>query len=44
MGEWRWIDIDKLVIDMRKNPESYTAWFIINLDKYSQSLKQWKLQ
>ena len=44
VGEWRWIDIDELVIDMRKNPESYTAWFKIILDKYSKSLKQWKLQ
>ena len=44
VGEWRWIDIDKLVIDMRKTPESYTAWFKIILDKYSKSLKQWKLQ
>ena len=43
VGEWRWIDIDELVLDMRKNPESYTAWFKIILDKYSKSLKKWKL-
>ena len=44
VDEWKWIDMDKLVIDMRKNPENYTAWFRIILDKYSQRLKKWKLQ
>lgn len=44
VDEWKWINIDKLVVDMKINPESYTAWFKIIINKYSQRLKKWKSQ
>ena len=44
VDEWKWINIDKLVVDMKINPESYTAWFRIIINKYSQRLKKWKSQ
>ena len=44
VDEWKWIDIDILAKDMKINPEYYTAWFIIIMNKYFESLKKWKLQ
>jgi isopentenyl-diphosphate delta-isomerase len=43
VDEWKWISIDELVNDMKDNSEKYTAWFKIIINKYSQSLKKWKL-
>ena len=42
VDDWKWIGINNLVIDIKKNPEIYTAWFKIIMDKYSQSLTKWK--
>ena len=42
VDDWKWIGINNLVIDIKKNPEIYTAWFKIIMDKYSQSLIKWK--
>ena len=44
VDEWKWISIDELCIGIEKNPEKYTAWFKIIINKYSESLKKWKLQ
>ena len=44
VDEWKWIDIDNLYIDMKTNPDSYTAWFRIIMNNYYESLKKWKLQ
>ena len=44
VDEWKWISIDELCIDIKKKPEKYTAWFKIIINKYSESLKKWKLQ
>ena len=43
VDDWKWISIDELVNDMKDNSEKYTAWFKIIINKYSQSLKKWKL-
>ena len=37
VDEWKWISIDELCIDIEKNPEKYTAWFKIIINKYSES-------
>ena len=44
VDEWKWIDIDILFKDMKINPEQYTAWFMIIMNNYYESLKKWKLQ
>ena len=44
VDEWKWIDVDILANDMKINPKHYTAWFIIIMNKYFESLKKWKLQ
>ncbi len=44
VDEWKWIDIDILVEDMQINPNHYTAWFMIIMNNYYESLKKWKLQ
>ena len=40
----KWISIDNLCDDIEINSENYTAWFKIIINKYSESLKKWKLQ
>ena len=44
VDEWKWIDIDILAEDMQINPDHYTAWFMIIMNNYYESLKKWKLQ
>ncbi len=44
VDEWKWIDIDVLVQDIKINPDQYTAWFKIIMNNYHESLKKWKLQ
>ena len=44
VDEWKWIDIDILIEDMQINPDHYTAWFMIIMNNYYESLKKWKLQ
>ena len=44
VDEWKWIDIDILIEDMQSNPDKYTAWFMIIINNYYESLKKWKLQ
>ena len=44
VDEWKWIDIDILFKDMKINPDQYTAWFMIIMNNYYESLKKWKLQ
>jgi len=44
VDEWKWIDIDILVNEMKICPEHYTDWFIIIMNKYFESLKKWKLK
>ena len=44
VDDWKWIDIDILTQDMNLNPNHYTAWFIIIMNNYYESLKKWKLQ
>ena len=40
----KWISIDNLCDDIEINSDNYTAWFKIIINKYSESLKKWKLQ
>ena len=44
VDDWKWMDIDILVKDMKINPDQYTAWFMIIMNNYHKSLKKWKLQ
>ncbi|MAP99284.1 MAG: isopentenyl-diphosphate delta-isomerase [Flavobacteriaceae bacterium] len=44
VDQWKWVSIDSLYHDINNNPDNYTAWFKIIINKYSESLKKWKLQ
>ena len=35
VDEWKWISIAELCIDIQKNPEKYTVWFKIIINKYA---------
>jgi isopentenyl-diphosphate delta-isomerase len=33
IAAWKWMHVAELQLDVEKNPERYTAWFLIALDK-----------
>lgn len=37
VDSWKWIKIDDLMEDVKKNPEVYTVWFRIALEKMEES-------
>ena len=38
VADWRWISIDQLEQEMQANPEKFTAWFRIIMDKYGKKI------
>lgn len=36
---WKWMPMADLIADVNENPQKYTAWFRIILDKYLESLQ-----
>lgn len=36
---WKWVDMDELRKDVQKNPEKYSPWFRIALDRVIEFLK-----
>ncbi|SDS14989.1 isopentenyl-diphosphate delta-isomerase [Christiangramia echinicola] len=40
VAAWKWVSLDDLKVDMKKNPHIYTEWFKIIFDKYYSSIKQ----
>lgn len=39
VDSWKWISIDELKIDIKNNPDNYTAWFKIIFEKFSEYFK-----
>lgn len=37
--DWKWIDLDKLSLDIVNNSENYTVWFKIIFNKYYNKIK-----
>lgn len=37
--EWKWVDTEELKRDIKKNPEEYTPWFRISLDRVLEAMK-----
>ncbi|HLD85599.1 MAG TPA: isopentenyl-diphosphate Delta-isomerase [archaeon] len=40
IDEWKYVDIDELKKDVKKNPEKYTPWFKISLDRVLEHRKK----
>ena len=40
VDNWKWIDVDKLKKDIKKNPEKYTPWLRIGLGRYLKNKKE----
>lgn len=40
VANWKWISLDKLKADFKKNPDKYTPWFKIGLRKYLKKKKE----
>ncbi|QYA25714.1 isopentenyl-diphosphate Delta-isomerase [Gramella sp. MT6] len=40
VAAWKWVSLDDLKVDMKKNPHIYTEWFKIIFDKYSSHIEQ----
>lgn len=39
IDEWKWADVKKLRQDMEENPDKYTPWFRIALDRVMKKVK-----
>jgi len=33
---WKWVDVEKLLLDVKENPEAYTVWFRIALKEMKE--------
>jgi farnesyl-diphosphate farnesyltransferase len=40
VDNWKWINLEKLKLDVQANPETYTCWFRIALDMLLPSLEE----
>lgn len=40
VAAWKWVSLDNLKKDMKKNPHIYTEWFKIIFEKYYSSIEQ----
>ena len=40
VAAWKWVSLEDLKEDMKKNPDIYTEWFKIIFDKYYSSIQQ----
>ena len=38
VADWKWMPLEAVRIDLKENPEQYTAWFKIIFDKFQQHL------
>ncbi|MCH2491137.1 MAG: isopentenyl-diphosphate Delta-isomerase [Flavobacteriales bacterium] len=38
VADWKWMPLESVKEDIKKNPEQYTAWFKIIFDKFYQHL------
>lgn len=41
-ADWKWLAKRELIKDVKENPEKYTAWFRIILDKSADKIPFWK--
>ncbi|MCD6403203.1 MAG: isopentenyl-diphosphate Delta-isomerase [Candidatus Aenigmarchaeota archaeon] len=41
VGEWKWMDWDKVKSDVKKHPEKYTVWFRLIVEKFSDRIDHW---
>ena len=39
VAEWKWVTLDHIEKDINENPDNYTAWFKILLEKYLEKLR-----
>ena len=40
VASWKWVSLENLEADMKKNPHIYTEWFKIIFDKYYSHIQQ----
>ncbi|MCG9971997.1 isopentenyl-diphosphate Delta-isomerase [Christiangramia crocea] len=40
VAAWKWVSLEDLKVDMKKNPHIYTEWFKIIFDKYYSTIQQ----
>lgn len=40
VAAWKWVSLDEIKIDIKENPQNYTAWFKIIFDKYYKAILQ----
>jgi len=40
VADWKWVSLEDLEVDMKKNPHIYTEWFKIIFEKYYSHIQQ----
>ena len=40
VAAWKWVSLENLEADMKKNPSIYTEWFKIIFDKYYSHIQR----
>ena len=43
VGDWKWMKIEDVKDDMKRNPEAYTVWFRIIFDEFYHYLEDHKI-
>ncbi|MDN3666392.1 isopentenyl-diphosphate Delta-isomerase [Algibacter miyuki] len=38
VASWKWMSLDDIKVDMKQNPEEYTAWFKIIFEKFYEHI------
>ncbi len=38
--DWRWITLDKLQSDIKKNPKKYTPWLVLSLSRVREHIRK----
>ena len=42
VSEWKWMSLDKIVLEIKKKPEDFTVWFKIIFDRFYKYIRKTK--
>jgi len=42
VSEWKWMSLDKIVLEIKKKPEDFTVWFKIIFEKFYKYIRKTK--
>ena len=42
VSEWKWMSLDKIVLEIKKKPEDFTVWFRIIFERFYKYIRKTK--